>query len=305
MQRRPTPNTDWIADALGDGARVRRVARLAGATSSTLYAVDVVRNGRTLPLVLRRFTNAAWLAESPDLVQHEAAALAKAAQADLPTPTLVACDPAGEACGVPALLMTRLPGRVVVRPDDLGRWLHQLAEALVPLHDVPVGDFPWAYAPYNDVASLTVPAWSRHPTLWARAIEIVQGPWPEAPACFIHRDYHPTNVLWHRDRVSGVVDWPNACRGPAGIDVAWCRSNLAALCGVAAADRFQAAYRALAGSGFTYDPFWDLMVIIEGLPGPPDVYPPWIEYGARGLTPALMRVRQDAYLVSVMARVGA
>ena len=86
------------------------------------------------------------------------------------------------------------------------------------------------------------------------------------------------------------------------IDASWCRVNLAGLYGVETADRFLRAYESLAGPAFSYHPFWDLMVIIEGLPGPPDVYPPWVEFGLRGLTDALMLSRSDAYLASVMGR---
>jgi hypothetical protein len=78
--------------------------------------------------------------------------------------------------------------------------------------------------------------------------------------------------------------------------------NLAGLYGVAAADRFLAAYQAVTGPDFAYHPFWDLLTLIEGLPGPPDVYPPWIEFGVSGLNDALMLEREDAYLHSVMAR---
>ena len=102
--------------------------------------------------------------------------------------------------------------------------------------------------------------------------------------------------------MSGIVDWPNACRGAANIDVAWCRANLIHLYGVAAADRFRHAYQALAGPSFVYHPYWDLIVAIEVLPGPPGVYPPWIDFGMRHLNDNLMRERIDAYLVSVMAR---
>ena len=79
-------------------------------------------------------------------------------------------------------------------------------------------------------------------------IEIVNAPWPEVRECFIHRDYHPVNVLWQDSQVNGIVDWPNACRGPAGIDVAWCRVNLRSTHGVAIADRFLDLYCAAAGS---------------------------------------------------------
>ncbi|MBN1813747.1 MAG: aminoglycoside phosphotransferase family protein, partial [Anaerolineae bacterium] len=195
----------WVAASVGMGTDVRSVRRLPGSTSSTLYGVEAACNDRSLKLALRLFTNAAWLAEEPDLVRHEAASLEKAAEADVPTPELGAYDESGAHCGVPAILMTQLPGRVELAPVDLDDWLYKLAEVIVPLHTLDVGEFPWRYAPYNDVSRLEPPAWSKYPGLWERAIEIVNAPWPEARECFIHRDYHPVNVLWQDGRVSGIV----------------------------------------------------------------------------------------------------
>ena len=292
----------WVEERIGAGATMTSVRQLKGATSSTLYAIQIAQGRASQTFVLRLFTNQEWLAEEPDLAEHEATNLHKVAAAGVPVPELIAYDPSGDDCGVPAILMTRLPGTVVLCPDDLDAWLRQMAKVLIPIHSLdPVGH-PWIYAPYNDLSSLTVPSWSRSPELWARAIEIVNGPWPQTQERLIHRDYHPNNVLWQDGRLSGVVDWPNGCRGPAGIDVAWCRGNLKSTHGVAVADRFLELYCAAAGSSFSYDPFWDLMVIVEGLPGPPDVYPPWIEFGLTGLTDELMLERSEAYLVSVMDR---
>lgn len=292
----------WVAEAVGPGATIESVCRLAGATSSMLHSIEVTRHGRSRKLVLRRFTNEQWLKEEPDLAPHEAANLLKAAGAGVPTPELIAYDERGERCGTPAVLMTQLPGRVELLPDDLDRWLWQQAEALVPFHALEVGGHPWRYFTYNDIARLEPPSWSKWPELWARAIGIVAGPRPATRECFIHRDYHPCNILWQGGRISGIIDWPNACRGAAGIDVAWNRGNLASLCGVAAADRFLAAYQSLAGASFDYHPFWDLIVAIEGLPGPPGVYPGWTAFGVRHLTDDIVRERDDEYLASVMAR---
>jgi aminoglycoside phosphotransferase (APT) family kinase protein len=293
----------WVADAVGAGTRLESVHPLTGATSSTLHSITARFNGREIKLVLRRFTNTEWLEEEPGLARHEAESLKLAAQAATPTPELIAYDETGERCGVPAILMTQLPGSVELKPRDFDHWLHQLAEVLLPIHSLQVGTFPWHYQPYNDISTLQTPTWSTVPELWERTIEIVNGPQPETHECFIHRDYHPTNVLWQADQVSGIVDWPNACRGAANIDVAWCRANLAYLYGVTAADQFLQAYDSLAGPTFDHHPYWDLIVAIEGLPGPPDVYPPWVEYGVRHLTADLMRERQDEYLVSIFARI--
>ena len=62
--------------------------------------------------------------------------------------------------------------------------------------------------------------------MWERAVEISRGPAPDLPAVLLHSDFHPGNVLWRYGRVSGVVDWPGACSGPAAADVGHCRINL-------------------------------------------------------------------------------
>ncbi len=299
----PSPEAlRWVAETVGAGAQIEAVSPLAGATSSAMHGIEVSYRGRRVGVALRQFVSAEWLEVEPDLALHEASSLNKAAQGGVPTPELLAYDEKGERCGVPATLMTRLPGTVELKPADLDKWLHQLAEALVRLHVIEAGDFSWSYYPYSDIGSLSPPGWSSFPQLWERAIGIVSAPRPPTRELFIHRDYHPNNVLWQGGLVSGVVDWVNACRGPVGIDVAWCRQNLAQLYDVAAADKFLNAYRKLAGNGFEYHPFWDLIAIIELLPGPPDMYKGWLAFGIKHPGKEKVRQRADDYLASLIAR---
>ena len=294
---------DWAAGAFGSGAIVQNVRRLAGSTSSTLYALDIVQHGVTHPCVLRFYDHTGYLSSEPDAPQHEAASLQTARHAGLHAPEMIAFDPEGtRSGGVPKLLMTRLPGAVVLAPDRLGDWLHALADALLPVHAVSADHLPWRFHPYADVTVVSPPSWSRVPHLWKQAIAVAQGPPPPMPECFIHRDYHPNNVLWQNGRISGIVDWPGGCRGTANADIAWCRENLKYLYGVPAADTFLHAYEALAGAAFTYHPYWDLLALMECLPGPPGLYPPWAEFGIRHLTPELLRERADDYLESVLRR---
>jgi len=293
----------WAAQAIGRSAAVENVRRLAGSTSTTLYALDIAQGRNMIPCVLRLYDNAVWMAKEPDVPQHEATALQRVAEAGLTAPKLLGCDPDGsEAGGIPLLLMTRLPGRVVLVPDDLDRWLHELAAALLTVHAVSAEGLPWRYRPYADLPTLRPPVWSRIPRFWEQAIALAQEAPPPAPECFIHRDYHPNNVLWQNGQISGLVDWPNACRGVANVDVSWCRHNLIYLHGIPAADLFLQAYERLTGASFAYHPYWDLLALMEALPGPPRLYPPWAEFGIRHLTEEMMRERVDAFLESVLRR---
>jgi aminoglycoside phosphotransferase (APT) family kinase protein len=195
-----------------------------------------------------------------------------------------------------------LRGSVVLQPENNRRWLDGLAQAAVQIHRVDATGFAWTYHRYNEHETLAVPRWSKKPEVWKKVIEIVDGPSPPYRECFVHRDYHPSNVLWYDGTVSGVVDWVNGCRGPAGIDVAWCRHNLANLHGVSLADEFLSAYIAAAGPEFRYNPYWDLMSVVELLPGPPTMYVGWRASGLPDIGDALMRQRVDLYAESVVAR---
>ncbi|MHB8463454.1 MAG: aminoglycoside phosphotransferase family protein, partial [Acidimicrobiales bacterium] len=152
-----------------------------------------------------------------------------------------------------------LTGRAVAVPD-LGR----LAELAAEIHSVDPTGFGHEYFPWYEGTTTTPPVPSARPELWARAIELWHTSRPAFEPVFVHRDLHPGNVLWTRQRVSGIVDWANACRGPRGCDVAHCRSNLTVLGGADAADRFLAAYQAVTGE--TYHPYWELAGLLEREP---------------------------------------
>lgn len=68
------------------------------------------------------------------------------------------------------------------------------------------------------------------------------------------------------------------------------------------ADQFLAIYQTQAGSQFCYDPYWDLISLIDILFGEPEVYAGWIALGVTGLTKDLMIQRLDAYMLSLLER---
>lgn len=91
-----------------------------------------------------------------------------------------------------------------------------------------------------------------------------------APDAFIHRDFHPGNVLWQQGKVTGVVDWQSASTGPAVMDVGHCRVNLFRY-GLDAADQFTASWEELTGA--RYHPWADIITIIGFLDGIRDERP--------------------------------
>jgi aminoglycoside phosphotransferase (APT) family kinase protein len=202
--------------------------------------------------------------EEPDIVEREANTLDILERAAVPTPGLLSADFTGEDAGVPALLMTRLPGRLDWSPSDMGRWLHDLAAVLPEIHATPVTDDDGvqAFRPYRP-RSWEAPEWLQDPSLWNRARAVFHGPVLDPDRVFIHRDYHPGNVLWRRGRVSGVVDWPVASRGPRTVDVVHCRGNLIDRFGLEVADRWVEIWKSVSGSA--YHPWAEVVMLVDGM----------------------------------------
>ena len=222
--RPPRQALTWAGSYLGGPVTSARALR--GGMSSAVHLVTVRRpDGQRDQAVLRRYVRPD--PDEPDPAAAEARALRLAQATGVPTPALLAVDPDGTQAGVPALLMTRLPGRVDWWPSDPDRWLDAwpgCCRASTAPRSRPA-DSSARFAPYRQ-ASYRPPAWARYPRVWERAAEISRGPAPDLPAVLLHRDFHPGNVLWRHGRVSGVVDWQGACAGPAAADVAHCRVNL-------------------------------------------------------------------------------
>jgi len=258
LRSRPPPQAlAWAGARLGGPVVSARALR--GGMSSAVHLVTVQRpGGRREHAVLRRYVRPD--PDEPDPAAREARALRVAGMADVPTPVLLAVDPDGTEAGVPALLMTRLPGRVDWWPADLDRWLERLAGLLPRIHGtgLPPGDTIPRFAPYRQERSRP-PGWARYPRVWDRAVGISLGPAPDLPAVLLHRDYHPGNVLWRRGRVSGVVDWLGACAGPAAADVAHCRLNLLTM-GTEVVERFTALWERAAGTA--YHPWGDVVTVV-------------------------------------------
>jgi hypothetical protein len=238
----PAAALEWVAAAVG--VPVAAVRPLPGGGWHENHVV-VLSDGREL--VLRRWHRPEWCTEDPGFTpEREARALELMQRSPLPTPRAIAVGPE-------LLLTDKLPGGPPSRPADLDSFLRQLADALPPIHAVE-GELP-PYERYYD--SVAVP----DSAVWRRAAALAAEPPPPGRTCLIHRDYHPGNTLWEDGRLTGVVDWTQASIGPAAVDLAHMRWNLALDHGLDAADRFGR----LAGAG-PDQAYWDVVTVLDVLP---------------------------------------
>jgi hypothetical protein len=165
--------------------------------------------------------------------------------------------------------MSALPGALVWEPTSEETWLRRLAETLPTIHHVAVSPELRTWAPYPPEPGMVPPPWTKHRWAWDRALEAYAGPRPHSDQVFLHRDYHPGNVLWVNGQITGVVDWMSSCVGPPEEDVSHCRTNLACHHGQAQADRFLTYWQDITGRR-DYDPHWDLINVVSMCSEDPD-----------------------------------
>lgn len=285
----PSPEAlSWAADAAGRSFRVASCVLLPGTSFHANHALALVDDsGSTRELVLRRWAGAGWeLLDAEFNAPREAAILELLEPSPVPAPRLVAADPEGAHCGVPALLMTRLPGHPPDPSLPLAVLLEGLAGAMSAIHAVEGAEavVP-GYRRYHQPPALELPPWAPDRGLWIAAREIAAEPPAAVTDCFTHRDFHPGNTLWEGERLTGVVDWSYGSWGPAAIDAAHLRWNLALDYGPEGADALLPLIESC-----EHHPYWDVVDLLD-LVGEPGLELEPIE-----------RDRLDAYLESVLGR---
>jgi Ser/Thr protein kinase RdoA (MazF antagonist) len=96
--------------------------------------------------------------------------------------------------GIPELVMSLVPGRAVAVPD-----LHVLAAVAAVIHAVDASTFAHRCFPWYRGALTDAPPGATNRHHCRRAIEIWHTQMPAYRPGFLHRDFHPGNVLWQRD----------------------------------------------------------------------------------------------------------
>ena len=257
--RPPAQLLAWVEQTLGSRVRVVGWNRLTGGLTSIVHRLTVERNGRREEYVLRWWLpDTSWEQWIARAVPLETAVLMKLEGSNIPAPRVIGSI-TDVALGGPAVLMTRMPGKVHLMPRDRERWLRQMAQMLARIHALAVDGKP--FESWLDRSRLSPPPDALRAGVWTEAIALVAEERAPMRTCFLHRDYQHFNMLWSRERLTGVVDWSEACTGPPEVDVGHCRLNLTVLFSAAVADRFRAIYEA--ESGHSVDGWWDLQALLS------------------------------------------
>ena len=256
----PERTLRWLLKVLG-GFEVVDAEPMRGGSSSAMHRVTLRRSsGATQVVVLRRYVLDEAVTEDPEIVDHEATALRLAASAGVATPELLAADPRGRDSDAPTVVMSWLPGRPRREPAARRSYLAEIIDAMIAIAavDLPPGLSVRPIDRYRQT-SYDPPRWTTRPKLWERAVEVFHGPMPTADIGFVHRDFHPGNLLWTKRHLTGVIDWQAACIGPTSIDPGHCRLNMLYY-DPPLAEELRRGWEQR--SGKSYDPWADVMSIV-------------------------------------------
>ena len=295
--RPPALLLTWVEQTLGSGVQVVGSKRLTGGLTSIVHQLTVERNGRRELYALRWWVpDSEWQHWIARAVPLETAVLTKLEGSDIPAPRVIGST-TDAAVGGPAVLMTRLPGEVHLTPRDRERWLRQMAQMLTRIHALAIDGKP--FESWLDHSQLSPPLDASRADVWREAIALVAEERAPTRTSFLHRDYQHFNMLWSRERLTGVVDWIEACVGPPEVDVGHCRLNLTVLFSADMAERFLAMYEA--ESGHRVDAWWDIHALLSFGPSWKEFLPIQID-GRAPLDVAGMTGRMEMVLERALRR---
>ena len=243
---------------------------LPGGSSSAIHILKFeLIDGAEDFAVIRRWIRPDWQrVESYLSPENEAQILELATNHSLRAPKLLGIDSDGLETDFPTVLMSLLPGAPHGPDEYSSAELSSMAKALVEIHSVPAPDWLATFRWYNSAPEVRPPVCASDLPIWATAFELAKSHAPRgdrARESLVHRDFNPTNLLWHGSHVQGIVDWGSACAGERATDVAHMRWNLAVTAGTDAADEFVVEYEN-SNSGYRHSHYFDLRAVVDLLP---------------------------------------
>ncbi|WP_405612572.1 phosphotransferase family protein [Streptomyces sp. NBC_01508] len=300
----------WVSRHLEAGERIVGTEALHGGITAEMRRLTIgTRDGGVRDLVLRTFVNPLFVEQAEDLLNTEAGVLPLLAGAGVAAPGLVAVDPTAAHCEYPSLLMTHLAGRTVLDDGGLEARVPLLARQLVAIHALRPAGRPREYVALTTADTVVTPK-GADVVAWAAAIDMIRKPAPPYEGRFLHRDFHPGNVLFDvpppgpaGPRITGVVDWVQTSWGPADLDVAHCSTNLVLLHGPAWGRRFAEAYEEAGGvlaATASERLYWRVRDALAFSEEVRLVARPWREAGRTELTTRAVEERLDAYVTALM-----
>jgi aminoglycoside phosphotransferase (APT) family kinase protein len=217
--------------------------------------LDIERaDGSRWRVTLRRFVRTGHRWSTPESVAHEYEILRLVERAGVPATRPILLDAEGEYFGVPAMVISYLPGKPLFPTKNIERWTEGLAAVLLRLHDVTSEeyDLSWLHVQLRDGMRERIDEWKAQGTDDPLADEMLRALDAEldridfSNPTLVHDDFWSGNTVAYRGRIIGIIDWTTAEVGDPRTDVSECRVDLVLSHGMEVADAFRDDYERLA-----------------------------------------------------------
>lgn len=246
----PSPGAlEEVRRLAGPSAAVLGAARLEGGQHADTWKVDT--GNPATSVVVRQFP-----VDDPAPWREQRVLRALDGLGGL-APVLLGGDLDGRWSQSPTSLTSWLDGAPDITPVDPGSWARELGRALAAVHAVPVERLAGLPGVFEGSGG------SREILGGPLAAE-VRSRWSEvvaSPEVLTHCDYWSGNVVWRDGRLTGIVDWSGASRGPRGFDLGWCRLDLVLLFDEQIADDFLEGYGEVTGQAVGEIRLWDCWAV--------------------------------------------
>lgn len=257
-----------LAAAIDPGARVVASEPLLGGIDWGTYTLELDGPSGRRSYVVRRHDG------TDDRPARAARRLWDALVAlegvDLPIPRPVLFDD-GASSGAPSVVMTRCDGELRPPPAEPSAWIHEVARTLVRIQEVPLDRVGGSIRPCGSAPADLAGERGRTPpqdaATWATALSALEdasGGLEGGDLVLRHADYYCGNVLWTGERITGIVDWSEACIGPAAADLAYARLDMHLALGRNAAHELLRRYADRRGAPRDL-PYWDLRMTLPAM----------------------------------------
>ena len=234
------PHPEVLAALVGQiapGGRVVRTRRLRGGLGCRMDVLDIERADESRCKVsLRRFVSGheGHAASTPEEVTREFETLRLVERAGIPAPRPILLDAEDECFGVPAIVMSYLPGRPLFPTTNIGRWTDGLARVLLTVHAVTPDRFDLSGLGIclSDGMRERIDGWQDERQADPLATEIYSVLEAEleridfSTPTLVHGDYWSGNTVAYRGRIIGIIDWSGAEVGDRRTDVSECRIDM-------------------------------------------------------------------------------
>jgi aminoglycoside phosphotransferase (APT) family kinase protein len=272
----------------GSSAAIQSVMRLEGGQHADTWRVDTA--SPELTVVVRQFPAGDSAGAREQQVLHALGGLEGLA------PVPLGGDPDGRWAEFPTSLISWLDGQADIAPTDPDRWAAQLGQALALVHAVPSDRLAASPSVFDRSGG------SREVLAGPLATRIRSG-WRQIAASaevLAHCDYWSGNVVWRDGKLTGIVDWSGAARGPRGFDVGWCRLDLVLLFGERIADTFLAAYEDGIGRTIGDMALWDSWAVARSHDAVETWAPNYAPLGRADLTGQELRRRHSRWTARLL-----